>query len=65
MKMHTDAECVVKLKGIKMLSEQLMRRHKGDNMDNFALSESITVMCNELIRELNSVEETSSKQGNI
>jgi hypothetical protein len=33
-----------------MLSEQLQQRHKGD-MDNFALSESITIMCDELLRE--------------
>jgi hypothetical protein len=51
MKMHTDEQCATKLKGIKMLSEQLMKRHKGDDMDNYALSESITVMCVELLRE--------------
>jgi hypothetical protein len=57
MKMHTDAQCKVKLKGIKMLSEQLMRRYKGADMDNYALSESITVMCDELLREFPDDEE--------
>ena len=51
MKMHSEEECRVKLKGIKMLSEQLMRRNKDDNMDDYALSESITIMCEELLRE--------------
>ncbi len=51
MKMHTDEQCATKLKGIKMLSEQLQQRHKGEDMDNFALSESITIMCEELLRE--------------
>ena len=49
--MHSEEECKVKLKGIKMLSEQLMRRNKDDNMDDYALSESITIMCEELLRE--------------
>lgn len=51
MKMHSEEECKVKLKGIKMLGEQLMRRNKDDNIDDFALSESITIMCEELLRE--------------
>jgi len=51
MKMHTDEQCAIKVRGIKMLSEQLQRRHKGVDHDNFALSESITIMCEELLRE--------------
>ena len=55
--MHTDEQCAIKVRGIKMLSEQLQRRHKGVDHDNFALSESITIMCEELLREFKSVEE--------
>lgn len=50
--MHTDEQCVVKLKAIKMLSDQLERRHKNEgNHDNLALSESISDMCRQLIQE--------------
>jgi hypothetical protein len=41
-----------------MLSEQLQRRHKGEDFDNFALSESITIMCDELLREFPDDEES-------
>jgi hypothetical protein len=52
MKMHTNAECAVKLKAIKMLSEQLERRHQTEgSYDNLALSESISDMCRQLIQE--------------
>lgn len=52
MKMHTDKQCVVKLKAIHMLSTQLERRHRsGSDYDNLALSESISDMCRQLIQE--------------
>lgn len=52
MKMHTDEQCLIKLKAIQMLSQQLERRHTSDgSYDNLALSESISDMCRQLIQE--------------
>jgi hypothetical protein len=51
-KMHTNKQCVVKLKAIKMLSDQLEKRHRSEGeYDNLALSESISDMCRQLIQE--------------
>jgi len=44
--------CETKIKAIQMISEQLQRRHKSDGSDNYALSESITIMCEEVLKEL-------------
>ena len=48
--MHTDEQCAQKLKGIKILSEQLKLsiRNRGSA---YNIAESITVMCDELLRE--------------
>lgn len=50
MKMHTDEQCAQKLKGIKILSEQLKLSIK-DRGTEYTLAESISVMCDELLRE--------------
>jgi hypothetical protein len=50
MKMHTDEQCKIKLEGIKVLSERLLLSIK-DRGSEYAIAESIIVMCNELIRE--------------
>jgi len=48
--MHTNEQCAQKLEGIKSLGEQLKLSIK-DRGAEFALAESIIVMCDELLRE--------------
>lgn len=50
MKMHTEEECLVKVNGIKHLATQLTLeiRERGSA---YSIAESITAMCDELIRE--------------
>jgi hypothetical protein len=50
MKMHTDEQCAQKLKGIKMLSERIQLSIK-DKGEAFFIAESISAMCDELLRE--------------
>ena len=48
--MHTDAQCAQKVKGIKIMSDQLKLSIK-DKGSEYALAESISIMCEELLRE--------------
>mgnify|MGYP002641105794 FL=1 len=53
--MHTNEECKFKIAGVKLLSEQLKLEIK-ERGSAFSIAESITVMCNELLKEFPEVE---------
>lgn len=51
MKIHTDEQCLIKLKAINTLLQQIKRGTKSTDINTFALAESIEQLCVELIRE--------------